>query len=45
MTFNLKKSQVAPMADLILPDPGVEPDFGMDQPMVDLERSNGGQEM
>jgi hypothetical protein len=45
MTFNLKKSYVEPMADLILPDPGIEPDFGTDQPMVDLEWNNGGQDM
>lgn len=44
MAFNLKKQALQPMNDLILPDPGImEPDFGMDQPMVDLEWGNGGQ--
>lgn len=43
MTFNLRKQALQPIGDLILPDPGVEPDFGMDQPMVNLEWENGGQ--
>ena len=44
MTFNLRKQALEPLADIILPDPGVmDPDFGMDQSMVDLEWMNGGQ--
>lgn len=46
MVFNLRKQSLSPMLDLILPDPGeVKPEFGIDQPMVDMEWEAGGQDL
>ncbi len=44
MVFNLRKKALAPLSDIILPDPGVaEPLYGANQPMVDMQWESSGQ--